>query len=187
MCIKLLTKKDGTLFNVTSILEKDIIKICIQLGHTHPMGVLCYSVTESIMLFQSADKVQLAIHGAIKVTTLHEEAIAIWASPPSATHVRAYLAIRNGEPLGTQHQTPDRERDPPLSPSDCNPGGRPPHHLQANLGDLGDDNLWQLLEDLCQEVALRDLNASPEIHHQPLWKTQGQVSLLMHLIRRLPF
>ena len=44
-CILILTKRDGTPFNVTSVLEEDIIEICIWLGHTHPMGVLCYSVT----------------------------------------------------------------------------------------------------------------------------------------------
>ena len=148
MCVLVLTKKDGTLFDVTSILEEDIIKICIQLGHTHPVGVLCYSVTELIMLFQSVDKMQLTTHGAIKAMTLHEEAIAIWASLPSGAHVRAYLAIANGEPLGTLCQTLDREGDPQLSPSNCNPGGRTPCHLQVNLGNLGDDELWQLLEDL---------------------------------------
>ena len=51
MCILILTKRDGTLFDVTSVLEEDIIEICIRLGHTHPLGVLYYSVTESIILF----------------------------------------------------------------------------------------------------------------------------------------
>ena len=44
-------KRDGTLFDVTSVLEEDIIKICFRLGHTYPMGVLHYSVTESVILF----------------------------------------------------------------------------------------------------------------------------------------
>ena len=43
--------QDGTPFNVTSVMEEDIIEICIRLGHTHPMGVLCYSVTELVILF----------------------------------------------------------------------------------------------------------------------------------------
>ena len=55
ICVLILTKRDGTLFDVTSVLEEDIIKICIWLGHTHPMGVLCYSAMESIMLFQMED------------------------------------------------------------------------------------------------------------------------------------
>ena len=51
MCILILTKGDGTPFDVTSVLAEDIIEICIQLGLTHPMDVLHYSVTKSIMLF----------------------------------------------------------------------------------------------------------------------------------------
>ena len=70
MCVLVLMKKDGTPFDVTSILEKDIIEICAQLGHTHPMGVLHCSVIESIMVFQSADEMQHATHGAIKATNL---------------------------------------------------------------------------------------------------------------------
>ena len=40
-----------------------------------------------------------------------------------------------------------------------------------DLGDLGDAQLWQLMEDLQQEVAHRGLNASPM--GQPLghWRT----------------
>ena len=59
VCILILTKRDSTLFDVTSVLEEDIIKICIWLGHTHPMDVFHYSVTESIVLFQLADDINV--------------------------------------------------------------------------------------------------------------------------------
>ena len=36
------------------------------------------------------------------MTVLHEEAIAIQASAPSKTHVRAYMAAVGGEPSRTQ-------------------------------------------------------------------------------------
>ena len=51
MCVLILTKRDGTLFNVTSVMEEDIIEICIRLGHNHPMGVLSYSVRDLVILF----------------------------------------------------------------------------------------------------------------------------------------
>ena len=54
-CILVLTRGDGTLFDATSIEEEDIIKICVQLGHTPPEGVKRYSAMESVMLFHSAD------------------------------------------------------------------------------------------------------------------------------------
>ena len=47
------------------------------------------------------------------------------------------------------------------------PGGML-QHLQADLGDLTDDDLHQLMEDFCQEVALCELNAPPEALHQSL-------------------
>ena len=51
MCILILMKRDGTPFDVTSLLEEDMIQICVQPGHSHPVGVLCYSVTKSMILF----------------------------------------------------------------------------------------------------------------------------------------
>ena len=80
MCILILSKRDGIPFDVTSVMEEDIIEICIQLGHTHPMGVLHYSVMESVILFQLADEMQCTTHGSIKVMVLHEEATAVRAS-----------------------------------------------------------------------------------------------------------
>ena len=41
-CVLVLTRGDGTPFNATSILEEDIIEICIWLEQTHPKGVFQY-------------------------------------------------------------------------------------------------------------------------------------------------
>ena len=60
MCVLILTKRDSTLLDGTSLLEEDIIKICIQLGHIHPMAVLHYTATEYIILFQLPDDMQCA-------------------------------------------------------------------------------------------------------------------------------
>ena len=54
-CILVLTRGDGTPFDEASIQEKDIIEICVHLGHTHPKGVLRYLAMESAMLLHSAD------------------------------------------------------------------------------------------------------------------------------------
>ena len=58
MCIFILTKGNGTLFNASSMQEEDVIQICIQLWHTHPDGVLWYSAIESVMLFHTVDELQ---------------------------------------------------------------------------------------------------------------------------------
>ena len=149
MCILVLTRGDGTPFDVTSIQKEDIIKICVQLGQKHPKGVLWYSVVKSVMLFPSADEMLVVTCGVIKAMALHKEAIKVRTSPHSATCVRAYMVVIDGEPSGTQHPTPDGEGDPHLSPSDPHLGGMTPHQLQMNLVDLADDELQHLMEDLC--------------------------------------
>ena len=122
----ILTRGDGTPFNASSFLEEDVVKICIQLGHTHPEGVLQYSTTKSVMLFHTADKLQIMACGVVKASTLHDEAIRVRTSPPSATHMRAYMAVVGGEPSGTQPPPSDGEEEPNLSPSNYHPGGRTP-------------------------------------------------------------
>ena len=89
MCVLVLTWGDGTPFNGTSIQEEDIIEICIQLGQTHPKGVLWHSVVELVILFHSTDEMLVKADGVIKAMALHEEPIRLRMSPPSTAHVRA--------------------------------------------------------------------------------------------------
>ena len=161
LCIFILTKSDDTLFNASSILEEDVIEICIWFGYTHPGGVHWYSTTKSVMLFHTMDKLQIAAHGVMKASMLQEEAIRVKTFPPSAAHMHAYIAAVNGEPSGAQPPPSDEEEEPHSSLSNPHPGGRTPQHLQANLGDLADNELWQLMEDLHGEVALWELNMLP--------------------------
>ena len=161
MCILILMKRDGTLFDVTSVLQEDIIKICVSQGHTHAMGVLCYSATELVILFQSANNMQCATCGAIKATVLCKEAIAIRASTPSKTHVRTYMSTVGGKPSRTQPPPLEGEEEPHLPTGNPHLGGETLHHLQVDFHDLADHELHQLMEDLCWEVALCELNAPP--------------------------
>ena len=61
----------------------------------------------------------------------------------------AYMAMLTREPSGTQPLPSDGEEQPHLSPSNPHLGGRTPQNLQVNLWDLTDDELWQLMEELC--------------------------------------
>ena len=70
MCLFVLTRQDGTLFDATFVSEEDIMEICIRPGHTHPMGVLHYSVMELVALFCSTQDMQCATHGAIKADSV---------------------------------------------------------------------------------------------------------------------
>ena len=46
--------------DASSISEEDIMEICIKKGHTHPVGVLCYSAMESVILFCTTDELMHA-------------------------------------------------------------------------------------------------------------------------------
>ena len=84
------------------------MKICIQLGHTLHKGVLLYSAVELVMLFYSADDMQLVEHGVIKVMTLYEEfcyCMDFFLCHPC----EGLYGLMDGKPSGTQHPTPDRE------------------------------------------------------------------------------
>ena len=59
-------KGNGTPFNVTSIQEEDIIEHCVELGQTHPKGVLQFLMTESVVLFHSTDEMLVMVHGVTK-------------------------------------------------------------------------------------------------------------------------
>ena len=109
MCIFIIIHKDGTPFEVTSITEEDIVQFCMILGHIHPLGVLWYSATESVVLFHMAEEMQWASHGAIKVTTLHDKLIAIRIVAPTEPHIRAYITVGGGYPLNC-NLCPQRKR-----------------------------------------------------------------------------
>ena len=117
MCIFILTRGDGTLFDASSILEEDIIEICVWLGHTHPEGVLWHSTIKLVMLFHTTDQLQIMAWGVVKATTLHNEAISVRTSPPSATHVWDYMAAVTGEPPASNLHPLMERRNPHTSPS----------------------------------------------------------------------
>ena len=91
--------KDGTPFDVASIMEEDIAQFYVMLGHIHPLGVLQYSATELVILFCTVEEMQQASHGAIKVTELHDEQIIIKIVAPTEPQVKVYIQIGGGYPL----------------------------------------------------------------------------------------
>ena len=94
----ILTRKDDTLLNVTTVSEEDIVEICMTLGHTHPLGVLWYLVMELVALFHTTDEMQQASHTAIKAMELQDEPIAVQTIAPLENHIKVYIALVGGDP-----------------------------------------------------------------------------------------
>ena len=98
MCVFIMMCKDGTPFDVASIMEEDIVQLCMTLGHIHPLGVLQYLATESVALSHTVEEMQQASCGAIKAMELHNKPIAIKIVAPTEPHIRAYITV-GGLPL----------------------------------------------------------------------------------------
>ena len=86
MCVLVLARSNGTLFNSASIQEEDIVELCVEEGQTHPKGVLWFSAMELVILFHSSDKIQVAVCRVTKAMALCEEPIWVQSHLPSIQH-----------------------------------------------------------------------------------------------------
>ena len=111
--------------------------------------------------FCSSEQMLVTAHLVTKALAWCDESIKLHTNPTSTTHLRAYVAGRNAHHLGTQSLTLEGEEVSQSPPSDTHPDGRTPHQFHMDVGDLGDAQLWQLMEDIWQEVAHRELSAFP--------------------------
>ena len=165
VCVFIIMCKDGTPFDVTSITEEDIMQICMTLGHIHPLGGLQYLATESVALFHMVDEMQQASCGAIKVTELCNKLIAIKIIAPMEPSGKDVHHCRGGYP-SKLWSLPSEEEDDTNAPTGNPHWGGYSAMLQAELGDLTDQELQQQMEDLYQEIALHELDVPPAILNQ---------------------
>ena len=131
------------------------------LGQAHLDGVFQISETEALLTFHSTTEMMATMCLLGATTVWHNEPIRLHTHPPTNSHLRAYVAARGACPSGTQTLTSGREVVSLSPPSDPDPEERPPSPFQMALRDLRDAQLRQLMEDLWQEVAQRDLTTSP--------------------------
>ena len=149
-CTLSITRRDGTLMDVSSISEDYIIEIYVKWGCTCPLGVLCYSAVESIVLFLTTDDLKCASCNNAGETELHDEAITGKAMAPTEAHMSTYSMV--------WHAKPSRWGGRPHTPPQQTPTGGETlccHH--AELGDLNNHKLCQLVADLNQELAQCEL------------------------------
>ena len=56
--------------DASSIMEEDIMEICVGRAHIHPVGVLRYTAAESVIMFGNLEDVNHAHHTLLDVTEL---------------------------------------------------------------------------------------------------------------------
>ena len=149
-----ITKRDGTLLDASSILEEDIMELCIRRAHTHPLGVLWYSMVDSVVFFNNVTDVNHTQQVLPDVLKFHNEAVATRTMALMQAQVTAFLemwhsnpATREGELHTPSYRTPPNEETP--------------HHIHVQLGDLNDNELRQLIRDLSQEIAQHESMVPP--------------------------
>ena len=86
LCLLSITRGDGTPMDASSILEEDIVGICVQKSHTHPLGVLQYLVAKSVILFSTTEDLHQASHDLMNMTVLCDEAIRVQTLAFEASH-----------------------------------------------------------------------------------------------------
>ena len=139
--------------DASSIMEEDIVEICIRRAHACPLGVLWYSAPELVILFRNLQRCEpctLYFTGHDRITQC--KAITVWTMAPTEAQVATFNVMwhsnsttGDGEPHTPPQQTPPSEETP--------------RHLHAQLGDLNDSGLQQLIKDLSQEIVQCELTA----------------------------
>ena len=154
LCMVSITRRDGTPMDASSISEEDIVELCVKQGHTHPLGVLCYSAAESVVLFLTTDDLKCVICNIAGDTKLHDEAITVKTMAPTEAHMSAYTTV--------WHAKPSKGGGRPCTPPQQTPtGGETLHCLHVELSDLNNHELCQLMTDLSQEFAQHGLVVPP--------------------------
>ena len=180
LCLVTITRRDDTPMDASSISEEDIIKICIMKGHTHPLGVLCYSTTESVVLFHLLDELQHATHRIIKMTEFRGEAITVRAMAPLEAHVTVYLAML--------HTNPQMGRESCIHlPNKLPQVGK--HHIisKQNLETLPTMSCISLWKTSCRKLCNVEYTCPPAIPLQMNGYTHQAVESLRRMTRRSPF
>ena len=111
---------------------------------------------------------------------MQNDAIMVMTLAPLETHIASLTTVWHSKPtIG------DGELHTP--PQQTPPSGGTPHHLQVELGYLDDHKLWQLIEDLTQEIAQCELTVPPSNPLQMNGYAHQAVESPRRMTRRSPF
>ena len=122
-----ITKGDGTPLDASSIMEEDIVEVCVRRAHTCPLGVLQYSTAELVILFGNVADVNHTHHILLDVMEFRDEAITVRTMAPTEVQVTAFQAMWHSNPS-------TGKGDPHTPPYRTPPNEETPHHIHAQLG-----------------------------------------------------
>ena len=146
---------------------------------SHP-SIGCASLFSNVILFSTAEDLNHVSHGLVDLTELQDDAIAVATLAPMEAHIASFKMVWHSKPtLG------DGELHTP--PQQTPPSGGTLHYLQAELGDLDDHELQQLIQDLMQEIVQCKLTVPPSNPLQINGYAHWAVESPRKMTRRSPF
>ena len=109
---------------------------------------------ESVILYQSVEDVNRTHRVLPDVMEFHDEAITVWTMAPIEAQVTAFQSMWHSNPTAG-------DGEPHTPPYQTPPNEETPHCIHAQLGDLNDSELRQLIRDLLQEIVQCKLTVPP--------------------------
>ena len=153
-----------------------LISLCL----CTPLGVLHYLVMESVVLFSTTEDLKHASHGLVDMMELQNDAITVMTLAPMEAHIASFTMVWHSKPtIG--------DGEPHTPPQQTPPSGGTPHHLHVELDGLNDQELWQLIEDLTEEIVQCELTVPPSNPLQMNGYAHWALESLRRMIRRSPF
>ena len=110
------------------------MELCIRRAHTHLLGVLWYSMADSVVFFNNVTDVNCTQQVLPDVPEFRNEAIATQTMAPMQTHITAFIEMWCSNPAA-------REGELHTPPYRTPPNEETPHRIHAQLGDLNDNEL----------------------------------------------
>ena len=87
MCVLIVARGDGTLFDADSLLEEGIGELCIGMGQVHPDGVLWLMAVELVVAFQSSREMLAAVCLITMATVWHDDPVRLCTWPPTTAQI----------------------------------------------------------------------------------------------------
>ena len=110
------------------------MELCVRRAHTHPLGVLQYSMADSVILLCNVADVNCTRHVLPEVMEFCNEAVATWTMALAQAHTTAFIEMWCSNPTageGELHTPP--YHTPPNEETPC--------CIHVQLGDLNDHEL----------------------------------------------
>ena len=78
------------------------MELCIRRTHTHPLGLLQYSMADSVVFFNNIADVNHTQQVLPDVPEFHDEAVATWTMALTQAHVTAFIEMWHSNPAARE-------------------------------------------------------------------------------------